>query len=77
MSHSIFENGGIGIDLNDDGVTPNDSTDSDEGPNRLQNKAQLAWLPGPWVEAVVPGAVVGMTYRIEVFVNSDDDPRAR
>src|SRR2546423_10428521 len=35
--NSIFSNGGLGIDLNADGVTPNDLGDGDPGPNNLQN----------------------------------------
>lgn len=35
--NSIFANRGLGIDLNGDGVTPNDSRDTDSGPNRLMN----------------------------------------
>jgi hypothetical protein len=35
--NSIFDNGGLGIDLNDDGVTFNDSSDLDSGPNDLRN----------------------------------------
>lgn len=36
--NSIYDNPlGLGIDLNFDGVTPNDSLDSDAGPNGLQN----------------------------------------
>ena len=35
--NSIFANGGLGINLNADGVTRNDSDDSDSGTNGLQN----------------------------------------
>ena len=37
LSNSIFSNGGLGIELNNDGVTPNDGKDGDTGPNNLQN----------------------------------------
>src|SRR6185369_17935257 len=35
--NSIFSNNGLGIDLGSNGVTPNDGTDGDTGPNFLQN----------------------------------------
>ena len=35
--NSIFENGSLGIDLGDDGVSLNDELDADTGPNNLQN----------------------------------------
>jgi hypothetical protein len=39
----ITSNTALGIDLGADGVTPNDSDDSDTGPNRLQNYPDLLW----------------------------------
>ncbi|MDQ3545275.1 MAG: right-handed parallel beta-helix repeat-containing protein [Verrucomicrobiota bacterium] len=35
--NSIFSNGGLGIDLGEPGVLPNDDGDEDSGPNDLQN----------------------------------------
>ncbi len=33
----IHDNGGLGVDINDDGPTPNDDLDVDAGPNEMQN----------------------------------------
>jgi hypothetical protein len=37
LSNSIFSNGELGIDLNNDGITANDTDDPDAGSNNLQN----------------------------------------
>ena len=39
--NSVFSNAGLGIDLANDGPTPNDKGDGDSGPNGLQNKPVL------------------------------------
>ena len=37
VSSYVFSNGGLAIDLGDDGATANDADDTDTGPNQLQN----------------------------------------
>jgi parallel beta-helix repeat protein len=39
--NSIYDNGGLGIDLEDDDVTRNDELDPDGGANRLQNHPDI------------------------------------
>jgi len=51
--NSIHDNSGIGIDLKDDGTTPNDAGDGDTGANDLQNT--------PLIKAVVHGANTEVT----------------
>ena len=50
LSNSIFANDGLGIDLNNDGVTANDTDDPDTGENNLQNFPTINLVTTP-----VPG----------------------
>jgi CSLREA domain-containing protein len=58
-ANSISSNGGLGIDLTPGGVTPNDPTDPDLGPNGLQN-----------YPVITSALAVGGTSRIEGSLNS-------
>ncbi|HEX2060067.1 MAG TPA: right-handed parallel beta-helix repeat-containing protein, partial [Thermoanaerobaculia bacterium] len=49
-ANSIFDNGGLGIDIEIDGVTANDPMDPDEGANALQN------FPTPTKALTTPSA---------------------
>ncbi len=55
----LFDNEALGIDLDGDGVTPNDPFDGDLGPNKLQNY--------PLITSLVPGA---STTHVEGVLNS-------
>src|SRR5262249_7701902 len=60
--NSIDANGGLGIDLGADGVTPNDSDDSDTGPNNLQNF--------PNIEAVLVSSTTSVSGTLKSLPNA-------
>jgi titin len=76
LSNSIFGNGGLGIDLGDNGVTPNTSPSPKVGPNELQNFP--VFPPG----GVVAGSSILMSlnsipnssFTIQLFSNPVPDP---
>ncbi len=76
--NSIAENGRLGIDLNDDGVTPNDIGDPDSGPNTLQNTpVLLRAVPinsGITFEGRLNSLPMTRTYTLEFFRSSTCDP---
>ncbi len=74
IANSIFENGGIGIDLETarDGVTENDPDDSDEGPNQLQNFPFVIAADADSIRGNLPGSS-GRIFRLEFFSNESCD----
>lgn len=76
LSNSIHDNGGLGIDLADDGVTANDAGDGDAGANGLQNFPELLGVVagGSTHVAGTLDSTDDATFRIEVFANGSADP---
>jgi hypothetical protein len=75
IGNAIYANGEFGIDLDGDGVTPNDPGDGDSGPNRLQNFPVLTSI-GVRANTTVRGTLnstPGRQFRIEVFSNTACD----
>ena len=76
LSNSIYDNVDLGIELDLDGVTPNDPGDADTGPNDLLNWPVIS-------SATELGGIITVTgsydvpagrYRFEFFTNTAADP---
>ena len=78
LSNSIVADGGPGIDLGNDGPTPNDpAPDSDVGPNNLQNKPELLSLTVANGVTTVRGRLISapqVSFLLQFFRNSDTTP---
>jgi hypothetical protein len=76
LGNSIYSNGNLGIDLGADGVTANDTDDSDPGPNGLQNYPILTDTTSIDGITRVYGSLTSLPgpYRIEFFLNNNADP---
>ncbi len=75
--NSIFANGGLGIDLGSDGVTPNDPGDTDSGPNNLQNFPVLTSVVASSGHVTVMGSLDTANPHaatVEFFANPQPDP---
>ncbi len=74
--NSIFSNAGLGIDLNADGVTPNDNQDPDLGPNSLQNfpVVNSAFNGAGVTVGGVLNSTPSTTFHLEFFGNDECDP---
>jgi hypothetical protein len=57
LSNSIFSNGGLGIDLGLEGVTPNDPADGDTGPNNFQNFPAIVSAVSNGTTTAISGAI--------------------
>jgi parallel beta-helix repeat protein len=81
LANAFSANGGIGIDLGGDGMTPNDADDNDEGRNRLQNHAVFT------TQAAGPGRLTiryqidsdtpfeaTPPFRVEFYIAAPGDP---
>jgi len=68
--NSIYGNGGIGIDLNNDSITPDDTGDADTGPNNYQNFPVITNTYGFSTTTVVLGklnSLASHTYALDFF----------
>ncbi len=75
--NSIFSNTQLGIDLGNDGITPNDQGDGDTGSNNLQNFPVLETVSTGGGMTTVTGrlnSAATTMYRIEFFANDPLDP---
>jgi len=76
-SNSIFSNTALGIDLNDDGVTPNTPGGPHAGPNDLQNYPVLTGVVFGGNNVTIHGTLnsaANAAFRLEFFSNPACDP---
>jgi len=80
-SNSIFRNTGAGIDLADDGATPNDAVpDKDAGPNGLQNFPKVASAAQVGNGTVVRGSLASRRdsdFEIQLFASPSGDAEGK
>lgn len=76
-ANSIFSNGHLGIDLGDDGVTPNTPGGPHTGPNTLQNYPVIGFVRSDPSGTHVTGTLnstPGHVFNLEFFANATADP---
>lgn len=77
LGNAIYDNAGLGIDLDADGVTPNDVGDSDTGANNRQNFPMLISTISTAFNTTITGTLHSTpttTLDLEFFSNSSCDP---
>lgn len=76
VGNSIHSNGGLGIDLNNDGPTANDTNDADTGPNALQNVPVITAAISDTNSTTISGTLQSTPNKslvIELFSNTSAD----
>ena len=76
-SNAVFANAGLGIDLDGDGVTPNDPCDGDAGSNNRQNTPVITSASSAGGTTSIEGTLnstPNITFTIEFFSNAACDP---
>jgi parallel beta-helix repeat protein len=76
QSNLIFSNGQLGIDLNNDGVTPNDANDGDAGANNLQNFPVITSVSSGVGSTTIQGtfnSIQNANFRLEFFSSATCD----
>jgi photosystem II stability/assembly factor-like uncharacterized protein len=75
--NAIFSNNGLGIDLAQNGVTPNDNNDGDTGPNHLQNFPVISGVMSTSSSTTIQGSLKSIpntTFQIDFYSNAAVDP---
>ena len=75
-TNQIYDNGGLGIDLDASGVTPNDSGDADPGSNNLQNFPVLVSAATNGTNTYLVGSLnstPSSTFSIDIYGNLSCD----
>ena len=75
-NNTFYGNGGLGVDLNDDGVTPNDYLDADGGPNNLENAPVIQRVIISGTETIVQGFYLGkpnLDHQLYFYSNTQCD----
>jgi len=72
-SNSPHDNGGLGIDLADDGPTPNDAGDADGGPNALQNFPFVTSATPTLLRATL-SSTASTVFVVDFYASGSSDP---